>query len=224
MPWALFHWTDRMLRAGADFGLSQFRVGLGEGHVHSGFHDMQGLEEDGPETGPMALAGADALNLHAHPSAKVFRRAFLEEHGIGFGSGAFSDWQVTLRAALGTRWVLYFATPGAEVSEAPAARALWHAALPARELGRAMDALAASLTAAEAAALPPGWRRRLWARAAWEKLSFAEYFSRLGRGAFALALALHARRRGIAQEDGALDPYVGAGVARLLGGRDETGG
>lgn len=224
MPWALVHWTDRMLRAGADFGLSQFRVGLDEGHVHSGFHDMRGRQADSLETGPVALTGAEALTLHAHPSAKIFRRAFLREAKIGFGDGAFADWQVTLRAALGARSALYFATPGVEVSEAPAARTLWRAALPARELGRAMDALAASLSAAETAALPLGWRRWLWARAAWEKLNFADYPSRAARLHFALRVAWLARRRGLARECGALDPYVGTRVARLLGrGRGPDG-
>ncbi|WP_212525595.1 glycosyltransferase [Actibacterium sp. MT2.3-13A] len=217
MPWALEHWADRMLRAEADFGLSQFRVGLGEGHVHSGFHDMRGQAADGPATGPLRLGGAEAAVLHAHPSAKIFRRAFLREAGIGFGAGAFPEWQVTLRAALAARRAFYFATPGVEVSEAPAARALWRAPIAARDLARALDALAADLGPERAAALPPGWRRRLWARAAWEKLSFANHPSRRARLRFALGVAWQARRRGIARERGALDPYIDRRTAWILG-------
>ncbi|MFP4569711.1 glycosyltransferase family 2 protein [Rhodosalinus sp.] len=221
LPFVLFDRVEALLRAEADFLHSAFRVGLGEGHLHSGFHDTEGISPTTRAGGIVSFSASEAPLLHGHPTGKLFRRAFLQTHGIRFGSGMLPEWQVTLRAALRAKRAVYMACPGAEQSEAAEARRLWRSPAPAGELAAALGALEASLSADEVDRLPPGWRRRLWARAVWERLNFAAWPSSAARWRFAAMAALHARRAGIAREGGATDPFIGTTVRRLVGG---TGG
>jgi len=170
------------------------------------------------ETGPITLSPDQVLALESHPSAKVFRRAFLMEQSLKFGAGPLPEWQLVIRAAVQAKTLVYLAGQAVEIDEIPATRAQWLAPTPARDLVAALEALAADL-APVADRLPPGWKLRLWSRALWEKLSFARFPSRGAKLRFLFGMVWAARRRGIARDTGALDPFVGPRLARLLGKR-----
>ncbi|SES39199.1 Glycosyl transferase family 2 [Tranquillimonas rosea] len=213
-PHALRHWVDAMLREEADLGLSAFRVGTGPGDVvHSGLHDAAGGPELPARAGPVTLDPGAAVRLHAHPSAKLFRRGFWQEAGLAFGDGPLGDWSVTLAATLAAGRAVYQPDPAIEVSERPEERRLWHRPVPAAALARGVRDLAALHGAAR---LPEGWRRRLYARAVWEKLHFAPPPGPAARTRFVLAAALAGRRAGLAAGQGPLDPYVEPSLGRWL--------
>lgn len=215
MPGALAQWSETMLRTGADLGLSQFRIGLRDGQVHSGLHDP-GLFPDLPAgPGPLEMTPDRALALHCHPSAKIFRRDFLRQRGLVFGAGALDGWPLMHGAALAARQVLYFPWPGCESAEDDAGRGLWRSPVPATALGETLDACAALWPGLSDAALPPGWQRRLWARALWEALSFGHQ-TRAARLRFLMGAAHQLRRRGLHRMQGPLDPYIPPRIARLM--------
>lgn len=219
-PGALAAWGNALLERDAEAGLSSFRVGLG-GSAHSALHDMRGL---GPLPTGMGLlrAGPEkAPQLHGHPSAWIFRRDFLRAADIRFGTGPRPEWQVALAAGVRARRLAYFGTPWVEVSERPEARRLWRTPLRAGALARALDAACATLDGHERAALPQGWRRRLFVRAAWEQI-FCVPRGLVSRAGFSLAFALACRRRNLHRERGAVDPYVGWRLLRLLGLRADV--
>ena len=223
MPAALGHWSAEMIRHSADLGLSMFRMGPEDRHVHSGFHDLRGPAfapaRDAAE-GLWDLPPEAALALHCHPSAKIFRRAFLNATGTAFGTGPLADWQIGIPAALRSTQTLYFAWPGVEIDETPIARRLWTSPVPARALAAAIAGLGDRLPTDTAARLQPGWQRRLLARAIWEKASFAQ-MGRAQKLGFVVAAALALLRLPAlppapAQgDDMALDPYLGARLRRL---------
>jgi len=217
MPFALAHWTDAMLRAEADFGFSQFRVGLCDTNpIHSGFHDLSLLGAEPPETGPFPMNADLALALHCHPTAKIFRRRFLVENALRFGTGARSDWQISIGAALTAGRSIYFAWPGAESSEAPECRRLWTAQTSPEAMARTLEAAAASWSRDMHAKLPADWPRRLYARALWEVWNFSG-LSPAARSRFRLEAIRSGRRRGWQRLSGPLDPYVNTPIHALLG-------
>ena len=212
-------WVLVMLRDEADFGFSQFRVGLGPiNEIHRGFHDDLTPRPDPPGSVIMDMTPDRALALHSHPTAKIYRRAFLMEHGLRFGTGPLPDWQITLGAALLARRAVYLGWPGVESGEEPEARRQWHSPASMHTLARLMIGMTAALPPGTTDALPPGWPRRLLARAAWEKISFAES-TKWGRQWRKLGLALAARRPGLGDRDTALDSYIYRDLARLIRGR-----
>ncbi|WP_176828186.1 glycosyltransferase family 2 protein [Ruegeria marina] len=215
MPGVLAQWCEAMLRAEADMGLSQFRIGLREGHVHSGVHDAELFAELPAATGPLEMTPARALALHCHPSAKIFRRAFLLERDLQFGAGALECWPLVHGAALAAGRVLYFPWPGCESAEDDAGRSLWRSPVPATALGETLDACAALWPRLGDAPLPPGWQRRLWARALWEALTFG-HRDRVARMRFLLSAAHQIRRRGLHRMQGPLDPYVSPRIEGLM--------
>lgn len=215
MPPALAHWTDEMLRAGADLGISQFRVGLGDGDVHGGFHDMRLLGDRPPAGGPLPLDPRLALSLHCHPTARIFRRAFLAEHGLNFGQGLRADWQIGIGAALTAEKALYFAWPGAESGEAPECRRLWSAPDSPPALRAAIDATGRNWPPAARARLPQGWERMLFARALWESRYFAPR-TRPGKLWFDLLAHFEVRRHGWHRAQGPLDPYLSPRLRRMF--------
>ena len=216
-PTALAHWSDTMLRENADFGFSQFRVGLNTGAVHSGFHDSALFTPLPDTTGPLPLSPDQVLALHCHPTAKIFRRALLIRHGLRFGTGPLCDWQISIGAALAAQKRLYFAWPGAESSEVPDARQLWTAPVSAPALVRALDDAAACWPKALCKSLPPDWQPRLFARALWEVASFAPMpaaaFSR-----FRFEATRIVRQRGWHRITGAFDPHVTPAIRTLMNG------
>ncbi len=222
MPTALAHWTDTMLRENADFGVSQFRIGLTQtSPVHQGFHDMTLLETEPVETSLLHFDADRALALHCHPTAKIFRRDFLTEQNLSFGTGPRADWQIGIGAALTARQALYFAWPGAESAEAPECRQLWTAADTPEALARAIEAAAASWSADIRANLPADWPRRLYARALWEVWNFSD-LSSTARSRFRFEAIRAARTRGWHQLIGPLDPYFNPPIPRLVGQRSGT--
>ncbi len=203
-PWALSVWVEAMIRHGADMGVSGFAMGLGQGKPHAGWHVPPEPAGDGPAE--VEITPERALDLHAHPSAKIFRRAFLAEHGLRFPPGPLSSWDLTLRAALAAGSVLWLPTPGAAIATRSATRALWRAAPPFADLAAAL------------AALPDaGNPRRLLARALWEKLNFAEFETVQAQNAFVEAARAYATAQGYATLDTPLDPYIGPRIRTLLG-------
>ncbi len=217
MPAALAHWTDTMLRENADFGISQFRIGLTQtSPVHRSFHDMTLLETEPVETSLLRLDADRALALHCHPTAKIFRRDFLTENNLSFGTGPRADWQIGIGAALSARRTLYFAWPGAESAEAPECRQLWTAADTPEALAQAIEAAAASWSTNIRANLPADWPRRLYARALWEVWNFSG-LSSAARSRFRFEAIRAARTRGWHQLTGPLDPYFNPPIPRLVG-------
>lgn len=209
-PWTLLHWCDTLLREKADMGVSCFKVGLG-GDTHNSFHGDPGLPLP-PDSGPLDLSPADCLSLHAHPSAKIFRRAAL--CGPGFDCDVISGWHLVLHTALHADRIIYIPLAGVEVSEAPQARKVWHSTPRTRDLVSALDRLCNDPLLVQR--LPKGWQRRLWARAMWEKYLFAAFPSGLARWLFILSMGLQARKRGIHRLGGTLDPFVNSRIIRLL--------
>ena len=216
-PAALAHWTDTMLRENADFGFSQFRVGLDSGAVHPGFHDSALFTPLPDTTGPLPLSPDQVLALHCHPTAKIFRRAMLIRHDLRFGTGPLGAWQISIGAALAAQKRLYFAWPGAESSEAPEARRLWNAPVSASALVQALDDAAACWPPALCRVLPPDWQRRLYARALWEVASFAPMpaaaYSRFRFEAIRIV-----RQRGWHRMTGPFDPHVTPPIRALMNG------
>ncbi|MFA3920791.1 glycosyltransferase family 2 protein [Ruegeria hyattellae] len=215
-PDALAHWTDSMLREAADLGLSQFRMGQHEDSpVHQGFHDMTLLGEEAPETGPLPLNADRALALHCYPTAKIFRRAFLDTHGLRFGRGTRSDWQIGIGAALAARKALYFAWPGAESAEAAECRQLWTAQVPPATLARMLDDAWESWPQDIRDALPKNWAKRLYTRALWEVWSFSD-FSAKQRSRFRFEAVRELRQRRWLWQSGPLDPYLSTAIYDLV--------
>ncbi len=216
IPGALGHWADTMLRQGADFGASAFRIGIGAGAVHGGFHDMSVI--DPPGDGPLVtrFSGQQALCLHAHPSAKVFRAEFLRTSGLRFGTGVLPEWQMVLGAALIAPVSVCFFHPWVEVSEHPPARRLWHRPASPHQLAGALDDLARALPEAATARLPPGWFKRLLGRAFWERYHFATP-RRLARARFLARVWLLVRTRRLRRQAWQADPYLDPRLRRLLG-------
>jgi len=211
MPDALSHWTDTLLLRQADFGFSKFRVGLGQGSVHSGLHDKTLLDPLPKKSGPISITPTLATSLHPLPSAKIFRRDFLATHGLRFGSGPLESWAMTIGSALKADRTVYFTWTGAESSETPAGRSVWRAPQTPSSLAHALDALGDML----GSDLPEGWKKRLFGRAIWEKLSFVP-MNRVQRATYALQAAAQARRRGLQRQSGPLDPYVSKTIHRIL--------
>ncbi|WP_179300281.1 glycosyltransferase [Pseudothioclava arenosa] len=170
-PGGLAQWLEEMLRSESDFGLSQFRLGIGGAEVHNGFHDMAGTDPATLRNGPMTLASDQAAKLHAHPSAKIFRTEFLRSEALRFGTGALGSWRVTIGAALRAKRVSYCAWPAVAIAlDPPARQVLARAERPDRLLAEIQD-IGRSIP--ETALMTPDWPRRLFARALWEQASFA---------------------------------------------------
>lgn len=214
---ALHDWVDGAIKAQADFVVSAFRKGIGEGDTHCAFHHEEAVSRAKLAAAPFAFSGHDALLLDAQPSSKLYRRAFLREHGIHFGTGPLPCWQVALKAALAAPVSLYFQWPGCDVNMSEPARSQFHRRWSAGQLARALDRLAATLTPDQAARLPQGWRRRLFARAIWAQMYFAHpRRGRAGQALFAAAAGWAALWRGQTRHRTPLDPYMGPRIDQLL--------
>jgi glycosyltransferase involved in cell wall biosynthesis len=216
MPEGVGRWADAILRERADFGVGAFRMGGRDGPVHAGFMDAGTLGLDALIDAPGALTPAQALQAHGPPSARMFRRDFLQAHGLRFAEGLRPDWPLMLRAGLLSRRTLYLALPGVAESHDPAARRLMRRWPRPAEIAAQLDAIAAL---PEAARLSQGWRRRLYARIVADALHEARPAHRFARTAFTLRAALAARRLGLARARGDLDAATtGRRLAWIMGG------
>lgn len=226
LPDALAVWLDAMLRhgpqdpalpggsPGADLGVARFRFGAATGALHGGWHDPRGHEPLADATGPLPCDPALALRLHAHPSAKLFRTAFLRAAGLAFRPGPLSSWQFLAQAMAAAGSALHLARAQAVINETPEARLFWTAPVAAPRLAAAVADLGRALAGQEAA-LPPGWQGRLFARAVWEKLYFASHGPAQEAAGFALAAQQVARDSGLIPGSEA-DPYLGPRLLSLL--------
>lgn len=206
LPGALEHWLDIAIKTNADFGFSAFRMGLQDGPVHSGVHDPLLENNLPPKSGLARMDGELALNLHVHPSAKIFARTFFTENRLKFGEGVLESWVITVRAALLAERVAYLDWAAVESSEEPPARCIWNQAVHPRDIETALGALAHDKDVLKK--LPANWARRLFARAVWEKLSFCP-MSKMDRLKFAAAAAAVVRSNRWHKVDGPLDPFIG---------------
>lgn len=202
-PGALQQWLDEMLRSESDFGFSQFRLGIDGEAVHNGFHDMAGTDPAALRSGVIALAPDQAVMLHAHPSAKIFRTEFLRSEGLHFGTGALASWRVSVGAALRARRVSYCAWPAVAIALDPPSRRVLARRQPPARLLSALEEIARAFPETEA--LSPDWRRRLFARALWEQASFAQNAAMLRRLLALRALPLSLRLPGSGR---GFDPYI----------------
>ncbi len=223
-PWTLLQRTEAMLRAQADFGITQMRlahVDTGLTTYHNGILDMDQWSQGSPPAGPLNLSPSQALSLEAQSSAKIFARAFLTTHDLGFTDGPRSDWALCLNAALLAPCTTYIPHAGITVTLRDGGFERWHTPFNARALSRGHTALTHAVTRALPdtlqQALPDGWQRKLFARALREQVYFGQYASRASRMQMVLGAALIALWQGYGTDRRAgLDPFVGPRLARLL--------
>lgn len=226
-PPTLWVWVEAMLRTGADLGVSRFAPRPDA--LHAGCHDRLAPHgkpwPDEAQAHPldwleMAVASAAplpperALALHAHPSAKIFRTAFLRETMIAFPPEPLSSWDTTIRAALLAGSVVALGAPGPRISVAPEDRRFWRRPQPPEALHDALMRLAPMLDPALGRAT---WYPTLLARALWEKSSHGDLPEGLTRAGY-----LEQARRLIAEAcpgatpDPGTDPYIGPRIRTLF--------
>ncbi|QUJ76006.1 glycosyltransferase [Sulfitobacter albidus] len=221
LPWALHDSVEAMLHADGDFGMGQMRLhdaATGEVSGHNGMHDMNLWPQDTLAYGAITVTPMQALGIEAHCSAKVFRRGFLQEVGAGFTQGARADWALSLIAALRARRSVYIAQALVTVEMRAGGFLRWHVPQGAADLRQSHAALLATVsTHLRDIALPPGWQRRLFARALREQVYFGKPSGRLARlSMVAGAAALSARLGYGAPQPAGLDPLVGPRLSRLM--------
>ena len=214
-PWAPLHQVGAMLHFGAEMGLMPFHAGPAEdAPLLQGFHDETAAPA--PPDRPTLLEMTPDLvcNLHCHPSAKIFDRAFLLAHGIGFGTGALSDWHLGIRSALLARRVLRFDTAGYRVARLQPLSGTQGRAMPS-DLSRVIDRIGEVLPEPARQRLPEGWRHRLLARALRDGLSDLEG-GPLVRASYVWAAAGAVARLPPLPEGATLDPALGPRLTRLI--------
>ncbi|MFT4959095.1 MAG: glycosyltransferase involved in cell wall biosynthesis [Paracoccaceae bacterium] len=210
-PVALAGWHNRLVHAGAQVGFSGF---IPAGQVfHSGLHDPAAFEGDTYEATTGFVADAsDAVIVHAHPSAKIFERAFLNKHQLRFAPEPLSSWFFLLATMTRASRCLYLKRPAAMIERSPQTRQLWRAVVPADQL---RDAVAHMAAHAAPQPLSDELRARLFVRAIWEKLNFAQFPDAEARTKFmteATAAYHQLCPAGLQYPD----PYIGARLRRIL--------
>ncbi|MBU2963491.1 glycosyltransferase [Citreicella sp. C3M06] len=201
---ALAIWQARLRKAGADMGFARFV--MAPDAPHSGLHDRRPLEGRLADPEGFAPQPGDTVYIHAHPSAKIWDRAFVQARGLRFAPAPLSSWDFLLRAGGQAGRILYLPGPPPKLASRPASRAFWLEPTPPTALARAVADMAQGL--------PGPVAGRLLVRAIWEKLNFAD----LGEGA-ATWEAEAAAAFGAAHPESAVDvdPYVGQRLRALLG-------
>lgn len=223
-PWSLLHSVEAMLRAGANFGISQMELqdsATGTITYHNGIHDMGVWSNRTPAAGPLDMNPMQVLSLEAHCSAKIFSRSFMQEQGLGFTNGPRPDWALCLTAALRAQVTTYLPQASVTVMLTDHGFDRWHVPHSAKAMINGhtalLDSISTTLTDAENAQLPHGWQRRLFARGLREQMYFGSYASRKQRLAMILGTARAAMKYGYgpAQPAG-IDPAVGPRLVRLM--------
>lgn len=220
-PGTLGHWHNRLVRAGGDLGFARFVMGTGGGagggKVHSGLHERAALADGFAATGGFAPARRDGVFIHAHPSAKIFDRAFLLRHGLRFAPEPLASWGFLLAAMGCADHALYLdAAPPVRIANRAETRRLWRAPVPMQDLARALERLRCDTGTQP---LEPALFTRLFVRAVWEKINFAE-FPDDPSGARARA-TFEVAARGFAdtlvEPHAPLDSFVASRLRRILG-------
>ena len=200
-------YVECALRARAQIAVAPFWMGESTEHFNTGFH-----VERAPDAGPLPLDARVALDLNAHPSAKLFDREMLLTGDVRFDADPLGTWGMLLRSVGEAADGFYWDQPLLHLNEAPACRQTWRARVPAA-------AIAAALTRIAPEGLEPDAFRRLLARAFWEKAHFAEYPDEPARARFKAEAAAWVRRHKIAAE-GPLDYYLGPEIEAIMRERD----
>ncbi|MEM9249651.1 MAG: glycosyltransferase [Pseudomonadota bacterium] len=225
-PGALWLWVEAMIRERADLGISRFSQAAG--HVHPSTHDGRDpfgrpwpKEADPNDRDWLAeiegragrIPPDRAPLLHAHPSAKIFRTAFLRARGLCFAPEPFGSWGFSITAALQATRAVAIPPVGLHVSDAAVDRRLWRRSCGVAEIDAALSALAPVLDAH----MPrKDWYPRLIARALWEKTSFGDFPNGAKKTAFwADARALVARTCPELDPETRIDSFISPEV-RLL--------
>lgn len=209
-PRALAIWQARLRKAGADMGFARFV--MAPDAAHTGLHDRRPLDGRLDAPGGFAPQPGDAVFIHAHPSAKIWDRAFLRERGIRFAPTPLSSWDFLLAGAGQAGRIVYLPGPPPRLAARPATRRFWRAPVPPGALAGAVARMARDL--------PDPLAARLLVRAIWEQVNFAELAGPDGGPAARAAWEAEAARVFRAAHPGGadgLDPYVGARLRALLG-------
>ncbi|MEP2718413.1 hypothetical protein, partial [Pseudophaeobacter sp.] len=214
---ALHDWVDALIQSEADFAAAAFHLGLNGEEYHSSFY------QDGPVSLQNGAGSANAfppetaLALDGQISPKLYRRSFVEEAGLQFGTGSLPGWQMALHASLASNRSRYFPIPGGEVNTSSEALAQYHPGRASRNMFQSLDQLTAKLPAKLAAKLPLGWQKRLVARALRQQINQVHApMRRLKLALLAGAAAWGALRRGLSKNRTPLDPGVGQRLETLL--------
>lgn len=223
-PWSFLQSVEAILRADADFGLSQMRLydkATDTVSYHNGIHDMSCWDvPHAPPAGPLDITPLQALTLEAHCSAKIFRRAFLVDvfASTPFTHGPRPDWALCLIAALRARAVTYVAQASVTVPMTDQGFNRWRTPHSASALKKGHTALLETVSAhLSDTELPQGWQRRLFARALREQVYFGQYATRISRLALLAGAATASARMGYgAPTQAGLDPAVGPRLSRMM--------
>ena len=207
-PGALANWAARMSRAGAALGFAGMRMGPQETQ-HPGLHDASApLTAHLEAEAGFAPSLEDGIDLHGHPSSKMFDRAFLQEQGLRFGPGVLSTSLLGMAVMAQAKRAVHLPYFTPRIATRPECRTQWRAPDTAQSLWQAVDGAGQRLTVAQ--------KGRLWARLVWEKVNYADFPNPEARTAFeAEVQALSAQVEGLAEAP--LDPFIGARVQALLG-------
>jgi len=150
-----------------------------------------------------------ALDIHGHPSAKIFDRAFLLWALPELPAGALATTHLLARVCSLAERIVRLESP-AQIATAPGTRQIWEDPQPAAELAEALRQMQAD----RCLVLPEGWEARIWARLVWEKLNHAGY----GDAEQAFAAEVRRLSAPLRQVGAAgLDGFVGPRVRRMIG-------
>ena len=208
-PRALANWAGRLGTAGASVGFGAMSLDP-QGTLHPGLHDPGEIDaarlED--ETGFVPTL-ADAIEVHGHPSTKMFERAFLHAQALRFPEGVLSSTLFVMAALAQSKRAVYLPYFAPRIATRPECRTQWRAPLEAAQLWQAV-------MGAQPPEITPAHQARLWARLVWEKINYADFPDAETRARFEDDVqALSAGLEGLAQAR--LDPFIGAKVRAVLG-------
>lgn len=210
LPGALGSWHNGICRAGAECGFGRFVVG--DGDVHSGLHDRASLQDDFDVPDGFAPTRCAGVYIHAHPSAKIFDRAFLRRHDLWFPPEPLASWFFLIAVMALADRAIYLEHPPARISERPETRRLWRWPENPRDLVAALERIRDETGQT---ALDPACFTRLFVRAVWEKVNFAQFASPADGDAFRRAVREYAAT--LEAPDAPLDGFVGERLRHILG-------
>lgn len=155
-------------------------------------------------------AQTDALNIHAHPSAKLFDRDFLLRHGLRFPPEPLSSWTFLAATLARAKLIVALGPDLVRIAQRAECRVLWQAPATVADLAAAVE------RTGRAGGLMPEDMARLFVRAVWEKANFAPFPDHAAREAFVEDARAELARcaPGVTPEP---DLYVGPWLRRELG-------
>lgn len=211
-PAALGTWHNTLVKANARVGMAVMLMGGAPDSPHSGLHDPcvateTFLDQDGFEP-----VGDEGVYVHAHPSAKIFDRVFLQNRKIRFQIEPLASWYMIVEALAHADRAVYISKQRVRIANRGEARRLWRRAESVETLIWALERLS---HAAVREPLSPQQMTRLFVRAVWEKFNFAEFPDPGEKQAFAEAARAHVEV--LDTSELTLDPYVGGHLKGILG-------